>query len=211
MTPGSREAIVDAARSLHRDGMNIGTAGNLSARDGNGMLITPSALDYREMDKEDIVYVSPGGDPQGRRTPSSEWRFHLAIYQSFPDAHAIVHTHSTYATALACLNRDLPAFHYEVALAGGADIRCAPYATFGTPDLALNVVRALESRTACLLANHGLVCHASNLKAALALAQKIEQLSKIYLQCLAAGEAALLDEGELARVMEKFRDYSQSG
>lgn len=211
MTADPREQLRDAARSLHQGGMNIGTAGNLSLRQREGMLITPSAQDYLEMEAEDIVYLGPDGQAEGRRSPSSEWRFHLEIYRHCADARAVVHVHSTHATALSCLHRDIPAFHYEVAWAGGADIRCAPYATFGTKELAHNIVQALEGRSACLMANHGLVCHASGLPAALALAQKVEQLSKIYLQCLATGEPQVLDDAEMARVLEKFSNYSGSG
>ena len=209
MTASARAQLVEAARALHLGGMNTGTAGNLSVREGTGMLITPSGLDYRKMQPDDIVFVDANSHAKGRRTPSSEWRFHLAIYRHFDDAGSVVHMHSTHATALACMGRDIPAFHYEVALAGGADIRCADYATYGTDALALNMVEALEGRRACLLANHGLVCHASSLDAALMLAHKIEHLSEMYLKCLAAGEPVLLDDAEMARVVEKFRDYGR--
>lgn len=204
-----RQQLVEAARELQRGGMNVGTAGNLSVREGQGMLITPSGLDYGRMQPADIVFVGPDGQAEGEKPPSSEWRFHLAIYRQFEDAAAIVHTHSSCATALACLGRKIPAFHYEVALAGGPDIPCAPYATYGTEELSNNVLKALQGRRACLLANHGLVCHAPDLPSALDLAQKVEHLAQIYLQCLAAGEPVILDEAEMARVAEKFRDYGK--
>lgn len=207
MTDPRRE-VLKAAQSLHRDGMNVGTAGNLSLREGEGMLITPSGRNYLEMESQDIVFVGADGQVEGAVKPSSEWRFHLEIYQNFEDAGAIVHTHSTHATALACLNLDIPAFHYEVAFAGGSDIRCASYATFGTSELAHNIVTALKERSACLIGHHGLVCYGSGLRAALALAQKIEQLSQIYLQCLSVGEPEILDDKEMAKVVEKFRNYS---
>lgn len=209
MTTTPRDQLVEAARRLHLGGLNVGTAGNLSMRDGEGMLITPSAMDYHEMGPDDIVFVSAEGRSEGSRLPSSEWRIHLAIYLQQPDAGAVVHTHSTHATALSCMRRSLPAFHYEVALAGGSEIRCAPYATYGTEALARNMAEALEGRTACLLANHGLVCHAPGLKAALALASKVEHLAHIYLQCLAVGEPEILDDAEMERVAEKFRNYGR--
>lgn len=202
-----RKQILEAARSLSLEGMNIGTAGNLSLRHGEGMLITPSGQDYLDMQAQDIVFVNLDGDVEGSKAPSSEWRFHLEIYRHFEKADAVVHAHSTCATTLSCLNRGIPAFHYEVALAGGTDIRCAPYATFGSARLARNIVAALEGRSACLLANHGMVCHASGLAAAMALAQKVEHLAEIYLNCLAVGEPPLLDDIEMAKVLEKFRDY----
>lgn len=209
MTTGPRQQLVNAARALHLGGLNVGTAGNLSLREGEGMLITPSGLDYREMQVDDIVPVDAGGNAEGPRPPSSEWRFHLEIYRQYAEAGAVVHVHSTHATALSCLGRDMPAFHYEVVLAGGSDVPCAPYATFGSEQLARNVVRALEGRKACLLANHGMVCHAPALESALALARKIEHLAQIYLQCLPVGEPAILDDDELLQVAEKFRDYGR--
>lgn len=209
MTDDPRAELVKAAQSLHQAGRNVGTAGNLSLRHGTGMLITPSGVDYREMHPDDIVRVDESGNAEGRRPPSSEWRFHLEIYLHFAEAGAIVHTHSTHATTLACLRRDLPAFHYEVALAGGPDIRCATYATYGSEALAGNVIQALEGRRACLLANHGLVCQGPGLQAALALAEKVEHLAGMYLECLVAGEPVILDEAEMARVADKFRSYGR--
>ena len=209
MTRDRRKDLVDAARALNRAGGNVGTAGNLSLREGGGMLITPSGVDYTEMQPEDIVAVDAQGGHRSHRPPSSEWRFHLEIYRHFPQAMAVVHTHSKHATALSCLRRNLPAFHYEVALAGGPDIRCADYATYGSEELARNTVQALEGRKACLLANHGMVCHGPGLQAAMALAEKVEHLAGIYLQCLAAGEPVVLDEAEMASVADKFRDYGR--
>ena len=207
MSEVARQALVDAARALHAGGMNIGTAGNLSLREGDGMLITPSALPYPLMQAEDIVAVDKDGQAQGRHRPSSEWRIHFEVYRRHAEAGAVVHTHSSHATALACLERGIPAFHYEVALAGGPDIRCADYATFGGEALARNVAAALEGRRACLVAHHGVVCLGRDLDAALELAQKVEQLAQMYLLCLQHGEPPLLDDAEMARVAEQYRGY----
>lgn len=211
MSTALRQQLVDAARALHTGGMNLGTSGNLSLRHGAGMLITPAAQPYQGMCAEDIVAVDADGGAQGRHPPSSEWRFHLEIYRRQPQAGAVVHTHSTHATALACLGRGIPAFHYEVALAGGRDIRCAGYATFGTEALSINVAAALEGRRACLIAHHGQVCHGPDLPAALALAQKVEQLAQMYLLCLQVGEPATLDEAEMARVAAQYGRYGGGG
>lgn len=202
----SAEALVCAARSLAELG-NVGTSGNLSVRDGDGMLITPSGVPYEQLEPDGIVAVDAAGTPTGRFAPSSEWRFHLAIYADRPDAGAVVHSHSPNATALACLGRAIPAFHYEVAFAGGVDIRCAPYATFGTEALSNNVVAALRGRQACLIANHGVVCLGPHLDKALFLAREVEQLALIYRLSLSMGEPQLLSKEEMARVLEKFADY----
>jgi L-fuculose-phosphate aldolase len=200
------EALLDAARSLVRTG-NVGTSGNLSVREGEGMLITPSGVPYGELAPGDLVAVDADGSSRGALKPSSEWRFHQAIYAARPEAGAVVHCHAPHATALACLGRGIPAFHYEVAFAGGKDIRCAPYATFGTETLSDHVVAALEGRRACLLAHHGLVCMHEDMPRALHLAEMVEQLARIYGLCLAMGEPETLPDEEMARVLEKFRHY----
>jgi L-fuculose-phosphate aldolase len=203
-----RKALIEAARAMNAAGINLGTSGNLSHRHHDGMLITPTGMSYDALQVEDIVYMTPEG-PVGPRLPSSEWRFHEAIYASRPDASAVVHAHPCYSTALACMHQDIPAFHYEVALAGGHDIRCAKYDTFGTRELAINVVAALEGRKACLIANHGVVTLGADLEAALALARRVEHLARIYCQCLQAGQPQILDQAEMSRVLEKFSDYGQ--
>src|SRR5689334_17920667 len=179
-----REAIVATARAMNAAGINRGMAGNVSARIDSGFLITPSALPYDRMTTGDIVVVNDAGKARGRLEPSTEWPFHHAIYRNRPDLHAIVHTHSPFATALACLDRGIPAFHYMVAKAGGHDIRCAPYATFGSPELAKHVVAALVRRKACLLSHHGMIAAHSTLDAALALAVDVEALAEIYWRAL---------------------------
>lgn len=213
MTMELRAELIDLALEMNRSGLNQGTSGNLSVRSGGGMLITPSGLPYAQMQPADIVYLGDSGSAEptvdGRRKPSSEWRIHRDVYRARPDAQAILHAHPAHCTALACLGRPLPAFHYMVAVAGGRDIRCAPYATFGSQALSDHVVDALAGRRACFMANHGLLCIAQDLAGALSLAQEIEQLARMYLQCLAVGEPAVLDDAEMDRVLEKFRDYGQ--
>ena len=213
MTEDLRQELIAAAREMNRSGLNRGTSGNLSVRSGDGMLITPSGLPYDTLGEDDIVYLADGGDEQpnstGQRKPSSEWRIHRDVYRARPDALAILHAHPAYSMALACLRRPLPAFHYMVAVAGGRDIRCAEYATFGSQALSDHVLQALKNRRACLMANHGIIALARDLAGALSLALEIEQLACSYLRCLAAGEPVLLDDAEMDRVLEKFRTYGK--
>jgi L-fuculose-phosphate aldolase len=205
-----REAIIATALQMNALGINRGKSGNVSARIDGGFLITPSALPYDETGPEDLVTVHEDGSATGRRVPSSEWRFHRAIYQARREAQAIVHAHSPFATTLACLDRGIPAFHYMVAVAGGSDIRCAPYATFGTQELADQAVRALDGRDACLLAHHGMIAVGDSLKDALALAVEVETLAEIYWRALQVGEPQLLQEPEMLRVLARFASYRQN-
>jgi L-fuculose-phosphate aldolase len=213
MTQHLQRELIATALEMNRSGLNRGTSGNLSVRSGDGMLITPSGVPYDQMAADEIVYVTEqDGAPagvSGQRKPSSEWRIHRDVYRARPDAMAILHAHPVHSTALACLHRPLPAFHYMVAVAGGRDMRCAPYATFGSQSLSDHVLDALQGRKACLMANHGLLALSSNLAGALALAQEIESLARSYLQCLAVGEPAILDDAEMDRVLEKFKSYGQ--
>lgn len=199
--------VAEFARNSVAAGLNQGTSGNVSARSPDGFLITPSGRDMTGLGAADVVPVAmDGGAPEGMK-PSSEWRFHRDIYAAFPEAGAIVHAHSPFAVALACLRRGIPPFHYMVAMAGGTDIRCARYATFGTQALSDAVIEALRDRRACLMANHGLVAWGKSLAGALALALEAEALCGQYLRCLQVGEPVLLNEAEMAEVLEKFRDY----
>lgn len=209
MTRDVRQQLISTALEMNRCGLNQGTSGNLSARYQEGMLITPSGVPYAELVPEQIVEVDGQGQAHGSLEPSSEWRFHHDIYRQRSDVEAILHAHPVHSTALACLNRGIPAFHYMVAVAGGRDIRCAPYATFGTQELSDHAVVALHERNACLLANHGLLSLAANPAAALALAVEVETLAQSYLQCLAAGEPVLLDDAEMDRILEKFKTYGK--
>ncbi|HKH95823.1 MAG TPA: class II aldolase/adducin family protein [Beijerinckiaceae bacterium] len=206
-------AVVRTAQALDAAGFCPSKSGNVSVRHCERVLITPSGLPYAAMLPDDIVEI----DLEGRRTggserkPSSEWPFHAAIYKARPDATAIVHTHSPYATALSCARRDIPALHYMIALGGGADIRCANYATFGTQALADNAVAALEGRRAVLLANHGVITIGQTLAGAQTLAGEVENLARQYLALLAAGLApAILDAPEMERVTAQFKGYGRA-
>ena len=202
-----RIRIIATAREMNALDINRGKSGNVSARIDSGFLITPSALPYDETKPEDVVSVDFGGKATGRRKPSSEWRFHRDIYAARQEVRAIVHAHSPFATALACLNRGIPAFHYMVAVAGGSDIRCAPYSTFGTQALSDHAVAALAGRKACLLSHHGMIALGASLAAALALAVEVETLAEMYCRALQMGEPALLSRQEMEIVVAKFADY----
>jgi L-fuculose-phosphate aldolase len=206
-----REAIVAALRRLDRLGLNRGSTGNLSHRAGEGMWITPTGIGAEETGADDLVWLGWDGTLRGRWKPSSEWHFHRAIYQRRPDLHAIVHVHSVHATALACLRRGLPPFHYMVAVAGGDSVRCVRYHLFGTEALSSAVADALVDREACLLANHGLVAAGAKLGKAMKVALEIEALCEVYLKALAVAEPMRLDAGQMAEVIEKFRHYGQGG
>jgi L-fuculose-phosphate aldolase len=207
-----RAALVAHSLSLSRSGLSAGTSGNLSLRcqlqGVDGLLITPSGVDYASLQPEHLPFMRlADGHWRGPLKPSSEWRFHLDIYRARPEVHAVVHAHPTHATALAVQGRPLPAFHYMVALAGGHDIRCAPYATYGTPELSANALAALQDRRACLLANHGLIAVGPSLPAALALAHEVEGLAQQYLLALASGQPRILPDDEMARVLLAFQGY----
>lgn len=209
MTPGRAalaSEVIATARAMGERGINHGRSGNVSVRCGSGLLITPSSVDYDELTVDDVVAMDAGGDWEvaNDRRPSSEWRFHLDVLGARPDAEAVVHAHPVHATALACHRRGIDSFHYMVAVAGGRDIRCAGYATFGTPELSANVVAALDSRRACLIANHGVVAIGSSLAAALDLAVEVEVLASQYLAALAIGEPTKLTDAEMDEVIEKM-------
>lgn len=208
-----REAICAAAQALHAAGLAPGRSGNVSVRLSEGLLITPSGLPYAEMRPADIIEVDAAGrTPEATHRPSSELPLHRAIYAGRPDAQAIVHTHGPHATALACARRGLPAFHYMIATAGGSDVRCAEYATFGSEALATHALRALEGRKAALLANHGVVALGADLDEALSIAAEIENLAREYLLLLGAGlEPVILDAAEMERVRARFADYGRRG
>lgn len=201
------DAIIAAAREMNDRGVNSGSSGNVSARTDSGMLITPSAVDYARLTPTDIVWMdhdSTWGCATDRH-PSSEWRFHIDIYRTRPDIAAIVHAHPINATAIAVHGRGIGPFHYMIAVAGGHDIRCAPYATFGTPELSEHVVRALEGRRACLIEHHGIIATGESLDAALALAVEVETLATQFLAALALGPPPELTSQQLDEVLEKMR------
>lgn len=208
-----RQEIVAVAQAIDRAGFCPSKSGNVSARFGDGLLITPSDLPYAQTKPEDLIHLGLDGTVlNGSRKPSSEWPFHVAIYKARLDAQAIVHTHSPRATALSSTRRGIPAFHYMVALCGGADVRCADYATFGTPELAENAVKALEGRKAVLLANHGVIALGQTLAGAHTIVAEVENLAGQYLDILAAGiEPVILDAAEMERVGAKFAGYGKVG
>ena len=189
-------------------GINRGSSGNVSARWTNGFLVTPTGLPYEETKPADIVFIDAQARATGKRAPSSEWRFHFDIYNGKRETHAVVHSHSSFATTLACLGMDVPAFHYMVAVAGGNSIRCAPYATFGTQALSDQALQALDSRAACLLANHGMIATGASVGGALALAIEVEALCEQYWRALQIGKPNLLADDEMDVVLEKFKIYN---
>jgi L-fuculose-phosphate aldolase len=204
-----RVAVIATARRMNEVGLNQGTSGNLSQRVADGFLVTPSGMDYAALEPADIVLMRFDGTADGDRLPSSEWRFHRDILAARPEIGAVLHAHAMFATTLACLHREIPSFHYMVAVAGGTSIRCAPYATFGTEALSRHAVKALDGRTACLLANHGMIAVGATLEKALKLAVEVETLAAMYWRALQVGEPVLLDEAEMRTVIEKFKTYGK--
>lgn len=201
-----RADVIATALAMQSRGINNGMSGNVSVRIDDAVLITPSSVAYDELGVDDIVLMHPNGDfdVANDRQPSSEWRFHLDVFAARPDAAAIVHAHPVAATALSCHRRGIDSFHYMVAVAGGRDIRCADYATFGTAELSANVVAALDGRKACLMANHGLLAIGSSLSNALDLAVEVEVLAAQYLAALALGEPKKLTEAQMDEVIHKM-------
>lgn len=202
-----RETMLATCRKMNEIGLNQGTSGNLSARFGEGFLITPSSLPYDVMQPEDIVMMAWDGSHQGRQ-PSSEWRFHRDILKVRNDVHVVLHCHSSYATSVACHHRSIPAFHYMVGVMGGATLRCAPYATFGSQALSDVAIVALEDRMACLLGQHGQISLGSTVEEALWMAVEVETLSRMYLQALVLGEPPVLPDEEMNRVIGQMRRMS---
>ena len=205
----ARKDVVAAYREVGRRGLIAGSSGNVSHRTRTGMLVTPSGCSAETVDAGGLVAMTLAGDVKGNQAPSSEWAMHAAIYLAYPQAQCVVHTHADACTALACLNEGLPPFHYMVANFGGDDVRCAPYVTFGTPELARLAVAALTGRSACLLANHGMIVHAPNAAQALNAACVLETLCRQYLLARAAGAVRLLTADEMRAVYERYRSYGQ--
>jgi len=212
MTPverGLRVHLIEAARRMNASGLNQGRSGNVSVRVEGGFLVTPTGVPYESLNPPDLVFMRQDGQREGTYTPSSEWRLHRDIYEKRSEAGAVVHTHSPYATSIACLRRSIPAFHYEVAFVGGSDIRCADYATFGTQELSDSALKALEGRRACLLANHGVAAMGADIDDAFGMADKVEMLARLYWQALQAGDPVILDEDEMALILERFQTYGR--
>ena len=226
-----RLAVISTARRMNAMGINVNKSGNVSVRGQLGIVegfwITPTGIDYEELVPEDIVFIAFNPDQAGQihnlRLPSSEWLMHKKVYQRRPDVAALVHTHSAHATAMACQDRSIPAFHYMVAAAGGDRIECAPYALFGSEELADVAARALSERNACLLshhgvlaagsnlskAHHGVLAAGSNLSKALKLAREVENLAQMYILTCQLGEPKVLTQVQMQEVLARFKHYGQ--
>jgi len=204
-----RNELIATARAMQPAGLNRGTAGNVSVRCGAGFYITPTGMPYEALAAADIPLLALDGTHQGQRKPSSEWRFHRDLYAARPEVGAVLHAHSPFAVSLACLRRDIPPFHYMIARFGGDTIRCADYAIFGSPELSTAAMHAMEGRTGCLLANHGLLVAGRDLAEALALAVEFEELCEQYWRACQLGQPVLLTPEEMRAVQEKFAGYGQ--
>ena len=202
-----RESLLNNFKKLAELGLNKGTSGNASVRTDKGFLVTPSGMAIEQLSAANMVEVNMAGQAISAGKPSSEWRFHRDIYQARPEVHAIVHTHSMFATSLSCLRQDIPPFHYMIAVAGGKDIRCAEYALFGTQALSDAAIGALQDRKACLLANHGMIAIGKTLDQALSVAMEVETLCEQYWRALQVGQPKILSDQEMAEVFEQFKDY----
>jgi len=205
---GLREDMVAVCRRMNASGINQGTAGNVSVRNPKGFLVTPTSLPYDMMRPNDLVQMYFDGSYEGERRPSSEWRFHRDILASRQDIDCVLHCHSVYATTLAVHHKTIPSFHYMTGVAGGTTIRCARYATFGTQALSDAAIEALQDRLACLLGQHGQIPLGRTPAAALALAIEVETLSRLYVQALTLGEPPILDDEEMARVIQQMKNMS---
>lgn len=203
-----RQSLLNVSRELVDVGLNQGSAGNCSLRiDQNTFLITPSAIPPHDIQLMDLVEMNMQGKVLSGSKPSSEWRFHKDIYLARPEVNAIIHTHSMFATSIACMQLEIPAFHYMIAMAGGDSIRCAPYALFGTQALSDYAVKALVDRKACLLANHGLIVVGEGLKQTLDLVIEVENLAEQYWRIIQTPHLHLLTSAEMALVLDKFKTY----
>jgi L-fuculose-phosphate aldolase len=204
-----REKVIETCLKMNEEGINQGTSGNVSARTDEGFLITASGIPYHKMKPEHVVEMDLDGGYRGEYLPSTEWRMHLDILRNRPEAGAIVHTHSIHATALACLRRDIPPFHYMIGVAGGTTIRCSDYAEFGTQELSDTMLKAMEGRSACLLANHGQIAFGANLDMALWLAGEVETICHQYWAALQAGTPVILSEAQMTTVLSRFKTYGK--
>ncbi len=205
-----RTEIINTCREMNASGVNQGTSGNVSVRVGKDrFLVTPTGIPYSDMTEEQIVEMTFDGTYYGPCRPTSEWRFHRDILLRRSDIDTIIHTHSMFSTVISCLRRDIPAVHYMVAAAGGENIRCAEYATFGSQALSDHALTALEGRLACLLANHGLIVLGSSLKKAYSLLVEVETIAAQYWRTLAVGTPVILDSAEMQNVFAMFKVYGR--
>ncbi|MCR8921809.1 class II aldolase/adducin family protein [Dasania sp. GY-MA-18] len=206
-----RQQLLHYAQQLNSSGLSLGKSGNISLRCEQGLLITPSAVAYDQLQPQDLVKIDYQGQAIGNNNypPSSEWHFHAALYQQRPEHKAIVHAHPSYCTALACTQRNIPAFHYMVAIAGGSEIPLVPYALFGSEQLAQQILAGMQHYRACLLANHGMIACGENLSSAFALAIEVEALAQQYVLALSIGEVNYLTEQQIAAAIEQFKSYGK--
>lgn len=209
MMQQAREHLLRITRKLSESGLNRGTSGNASVRVADGLLVTPSGMEVEAMTPHDMVWMDQQGKFHGERQPSSEWRFHHDILKARPEIGAVIHTHSMFATTMACLHRDIPPFHYMIALTGGDTIRCAPYALFGSQLLSDHAVRALQGSKACLLANHGMIALGEDLERAYAVAVEVETLCEQYWHALQIDEPQPLSEQQMLEVFRQFKGYGK--
>lgn len=201
------QQLLQTSQQMAALGLNRGTSGNASVRLSDGFLVTPSGVAPDALHIDSMVYMDWQGQAEAGKKPSSEWRFHRDILRARPEVHAVVHCHSPFATTLACLGRSVPAFHYMIAVAGGDNIPCAPYALFGTQALSEVALTALQGRKACLLAHHGMIALGASLPQALALAVEVETLCEQYWRLLALGEPPLLSAAQMRDVHAQFSGY----
>jgi L-fuculose-phosphate aldolase len=204
-----RKKVIAACIAMNETGINQGTSGNVSVRTGEGFLITASGVPYKKMKAHHVVEMDLDGGYRGEFFPSSEWRMHLDIYKARPEAGAVVHVHSTYATALASLRKEVPAFHYMIAVTGGSSLRVADYAEFGTQALSTAMLKAMEGRSACLLGNHGQICFGASLEKAMWLAGEVEALCQQYWAASLIGKPVALSEAEISSVLRRFKTYGK--
>jgi len=208
-----RKEVIKYSIKLNTTNLSPLRSGNISVRSIEnsieGFLITPSGKKYDTLKEEDIVFVSSDGNHDTNLKPSSEWRFHKDIYLKKSDAKAIVHAHSPHASAVSAHGKDIPAFHYMIALAGGDSIKCAKYATFGTQELSDSIIYALENRKACLISNHGQVAFGENLESAFELAEELENICHQYINTIRLGVPKILSSSEMDVILEKVKNYKK--
>jgi len=205
-----RKDIIKFSKLLNKTNLSPLRSGNISVRYKNGFLITPSGMRYETLKSKDIVFVDLKGKYNLKKNrPSSEWHFHKDIYLNKKNANSVVHCHSKNALVLSCIRKKIPAFHYMVAVAGGVDIKCAKYATYGTSELSKNIIQVLNNRFACLIENHGQVVFSDGIDSAFELAQEVEHLSEQYLECLRIGKPKILTNIEMSRVLKKVKNYKK--
>ena len=208
----ARENLLNTSNKLLTTGLNHGASGNCSCRDRGGFLITPTGVDSAKLTTDMMVRMNLSDDfpqPGSKYQPSSEWQFHQAILEKYPEINAVVHTHSVFASSLSVLGQEIPAFHYMIAVAGGNSVRCAPYAMFGTKELSDNILEAIQDRKACLLSNHGLVALGKDLNEAFNIAEEVEHLSRLFVEAKKIGEPLLLSDRQMAEVLDRFNSYSR--